>query len=145
MLAGAQQSQGQNAQAIEQYLYILERDRDNVSALNNIAWLYQEDGIPDGVKYAERAHELAPDRPEVTDTLGWLLVQNGDTNRGLVLLQEASMKAPHIPEIRYHMAVALAKAGRRDESRMVLDRLLKTGKDFQGVDEARKLRERLGN
>ena len=53
------------------------------------------------------------------------------------------MKAPHIPEIRYHMAVALAKAGRRDESRKVLDRLLKTGKDFQGVDEARKLREQL--
>ena len=122
----------------------MERDRDNVSALNNIAWLYQEDGISDGVKYAERAHELAPNSPEVTDTLGWLLVQNGDTNRGLVLLQEASVKAPHISEIRYHMAVALAKAGRTNESRKVLDRLLRTGKDFQSVDEARKLREQLG-
>jgi putative PEP-CTERM system TPR-repeat lipoprotein len=145
LLAGSLQSQGKIAEAIEQYLYILERDRDNVSALNNIAWLYQEEGLPDGLKYAERAHELAPDRPEVTDTLGWLLVQNGNFNRGLVLLQEASVKAPHIPEIRYHMAVALAKAGRRDESRMVLDRLLRSGKDFQGVDEARRLRERLGD
>jgi hypothetical protein len=42
------------------------------------------------------------------------------------------------------MAVALAKAGRRDESRKELDRLLKTGKDFQGLNEARKLREQLG-
>jgi Flp pilus assembly protein TadD len=114
-----------------------------VTALNNLAWLYQEEGNKKGVTYAERAHELAPDRPEITDTLGWLLVQNGDTNRGLVLLQEAAVKAPHIPEIRYHMAVALAKVGRREEARKVLDRLLKTDKDFQGVDEARKLRKQL--
>jgi putative PEP-CTERM system TPR-repeat lipoprotein len=144
LLAGALQSQGQNAQAIEQYLFVLQRDRDNISALNNIAWLYQEEGVAEGVRYAERAHVLAPDRPDVTDTLGWLLLQNGDTRRGLILLQEAAVKAPHIPEIRYHMAVALARAGRHDEARKVLDRLLRTGKDFQGVEEARKLREQLG-
>ena len=145
LLAGTMQSGDDNEQAIKQYLYILERDPNNISALNNIAWLYQEEGIPDGLKYAERAHELAPDQPEVTDTLGWLLVQNGETNRGLVLLQEAAVKAPHLSEIRYHMAVALAKAGRRDEARKELDRLLKTGKEFQGVDEARKLVEQLGS
>ena len=144
LLAQALQSDGHKQRATEQYLKLLEHDSGNVAALNNIAWLYQEAGDSRGISYAERAHELAPDRPEVVDTLGWLLVQNGDTNRGLVLLQEAAVKAPHMPEIRYHMAVALAKAGRRDESRKVLDRLLKTGKNFQGVDDARKLREQLG-
>jgi len=113
--------------------------------LNNIAWLYQEEGNSDGVKYAERAHELAPNRPEVTDTLGWLLVQNGDTNRGLVLLQEARVKAPHIPDIHYHMAVALHKAGRNNEARKELDRLLKTGKQFPELDDAQALRDQLGN
>ena len=144
LLANSLQSQNKTTQAIEQYLYILERNPDDVSALNNIAWLYQLEGNADGLKYAERAHTLAPERPEVTDTLGWLLVQNGQTNRGLVLLQEAAVKAPHIPEIRYHVAVALAKAGRRDEARKVLDRLLKSGKGFQGIEDAKKLRAQLG-
>ena len=143
-LASTLQSEGKNQRAKEQYLLVLEYDANNVTVLNNLAWLYQEEGNKKGITYAERAHELAPDQPGVTDTLGWLLIQNGDTNRGLVLLQEASVKAPHLPEIRYHLAVALAKAGRRDEARKVLDRLLKSGKGFQGIEEARKLRGQLG-
>ncbi len=61
-----------------------------------------------------------------------------------MLLQEAAVKAPHIPDIRYHMVVALDKAGRRDEARKELDRLLKTGKAFPDVDKARVLRDQWG-
>ena len=76
-------------------------------------------------------------------TLGWLLVQNGEINRGLALLQEARVKAPHIPDIHFHMAVALYKSGRVGESRKELDRLLRTGKTFPELDEARALHEQL--
>ncbi|GMQ87343.1 MAG: PEP-CTERM system TPR-repeat protein PrsT [Gammaproteobacteria bacterium] len=144
MLAMALQSAGQQQSAIEEYQQVLEYDADNVAVLNNLAWLYQEAGSPEGVKYAERAHELVPDRPDVSDTLGWLLVQNGEINRGLVLLQDAAVKAPHIPDIRYHMIVALDRAGRRDEARKELNRLLKTGKVFPDIDKARALREQWG-
>ena len=144
LLATSLQTQGMNPQAIEQYLLILEQDPDNIAALNNIAWLYQDAGNPEGLKYAERAHALVPGRPEVTDTLGWLLVQNGEISRGLVLLQEAAVKAPHIPDIRYHMVVALDKAGRRDEARKELDRLLKTGRTFPDIDKARALQAQWG-
>lgn len=145
LLAQALLSAGQHPQAIEEYLMVLEYDRHNVTVLNNVAWLYQEQGNSEGVKYAERAYELVPGRPEVIDTLGWLLVQNGDTNRGLVLLQEAATKAPHIPDIRYHMAAALEKAGRREEARKELDRLLKSNKSFPERDKAEALRVQLGN
>ena len=74
-----------------------------------------------------------------------MLVQNGETNRGLVLLQEAATKAPHIPDIRYHMAAALEKAGRRDEARKELDRLLKSNKAFPERDKAAALRDELGD
>lgn len=144
VLAASLQAQGLNRQAVEEYLMVLERDPNNVTALNNIAWLYQDAGNPEGVKYAERAHALVPGRAEITDTLGWLLVQNGDVSQGLVLLQEAAAKAPHIPDIRYHMIVALDKAGRRDEAREALDRLLKSGKAFSELDEAKLLREQWG-
>jgi Tfp pilus assembly protein PilF len=130
LLASALQDAGHNQQAIEQYLKLLAHDPENVAALNNVAWLYQETGDSKGIRYADRAHELAPERPEITDTLGWLLVQYGDTNRGLVLLQEARVKAPHIPDIHYHMAVALYKSGRTGEARKELDRLLRTGQAF---------------
>ncbi len=43
-LAMALQLAGQRQQAIEEYLKILEYDADNVTALNNVAWLYQEEG-----------------------------------------------------------------------------------------------------
>ena len=144
LLAQSQLSAGQPAAAIEAYRKLLEVDSDNVNALNNLAWLYQGENNPQGIEYAERAYQLAPHRPEVIDTLGWLLVQHGDTNRGLVLLQEATTKAPHLPDIRYHMAAALAKAGRPEEARQVLDRLLKSDKAFPERDQAEVLRKQLG-
>ena len=145
LLAQALITAGRHPLAIEEYLKVIEHDPGNVTALNNIAWLYQEQGnYPEGVKYAERASQLAPERAEIIDTLGWLLVQNGETNRGLVLLQEARVKAPHIPDIHYHMAVALHQAGRTSEARKELDRLLKTGKTFPDIDNARALRRELG-
>jgi hypothetical protein len=42
------------------------------------------------------------------------------------------------------MAVALHRAGRNDEARKELDRLLRTGKDFPGIEDARALRAQLG-
>jgi putative PEP-CTERM system TPR-repeat lipoprotein len=126
-----------------EYHKVLEQDPDNVTALNNLAWIYAEAGDPAGLDYAERAYALVPDRPSVIDTLGWMHVQIGDTTRGLVLLQEAVVKASHSPGIRYHMAVALDKAGRRDEARSELDRLLKSHPSFPERDRALLLRKRL--
>jgi thioredoxin-like negative regulator of GroEL len=54
------------------------------------------------------------------------------------------MKAPHIPDIRFHMAAALEKAGRRDEARKELGRLLKSNKTFPERDKAEALHEQLG-
>ena len=137
---------GQQSQALSEYLVVIEHEPTSVTALNNVAWLYQQQGnYTDGVKYAERAHRIAPESPEVTDTLGWLLVLNGKTNRGLLLLQEARIKAPHIPDIHYHMAAALAKAGRRDEAHKELSRLLNSHKSFTDREKAAALLDQLGS
>jgi len=143
MLAMALQRTEHQQRAMEEYRKVLEYEPDNLAVLNNLALLYNEAGNPDGVKYAEHAHDLAPDKPEITDTLGWILVQNGDTNRGLVLLQEARVKAPHIPDIQYHMAFALNQAGRSAEARKELDRLLRSNQAFPDRDKAIALRDQL--
>jgi putative PEP-CTERM system TPR-repeat lipoprotein len=144
LLIGSLEQRGALGPAIEQYLKILEYRPEHVGTLNNLALRYQASGNPAGLQYAERAHRLAPERPEVTDTLGWLLVENGELNRGLVLLQEARLQAPHNPEIHYHLAVALHRAGRSDEAREELERLLESGQAFPGIEQARALRAQLG-
>ncbi|MDH3979079.1 MAG: PEP-CTERM system TPR-repeat protein PrsT [Gammaproteobacteria bacterium] len=142
VLATHLQQQKRLDEATTEYLAILGQDPDNITALSNLAWLYQKQGSDKGIAYAEQAYELAPQRAEVIDILGWLLVQNGQHQRGLVLLQEAATLAPREAGIRYHMAAALVKVGRTEEARKELERLL-GGKDFPAAGEARSLLERL--
>jgi putative PEP-CTERM system TPR-repeat lipoprotein len=142
-LASQLQQQGHDPDALEEYLAVLEHYPGHIGALKNVALLYHAEGSDEGIRYAKKAYELAPGRPDILDTYGWLLVKGGDSRRGLVLLQEAVVKAPHLPEVRYHMAVALAEAGRNDEARGELERLLDKQADFPGAGEARELLDQL--
>ena len=73
--------------------------------------------------------------------LGWVdhLLERGDIERGLELVREAADKAPHLPSVRYHLAVGLAKNGRKEDARREVDRLLREHQEFPEIDEARAL------
>ena len=79
------------------------------------------------------------------DTLGWFYVETGRIEQGLKLLQKALDIALHESDIRYHWAVALHRAGRNEEARKELDRLLHTDPDFPQAAEARSLLVKLQN
>ena len=66
-------------------------------------------------------------------------MQLGDPKRGLELIRQASTYAPHVPEIRYHLAVALHKNGHAEEARKELERLLRARSDFPQRKEAQAL------
>lgn len=100
-----------NLQAIEQYQTLLRAVPNNATLLNNLANLYQEEEDPRALATAEKAYKLETDNPGIADTLGWILVKQGDPKRGLPLLEKAAARAPKQPEIRYHLAYALAKGG----------------------------------
>ena len=87
--------------------------------------------------------EEVPDRPEVSDTYGWLLVQSGKLQQGLGILREAAEAAPEHAEINYHYATALADAGRNDEAAARLEKLLAGSGDSPDRDRAARLLERL--
>ncbi len=74
-----------------------------------------------------------------THRLASALVEQGDTARGLPLLQKASSQAPNSMEIRYHLAQALHKSGDKAGARRELDKLLAPGTQFAHADEARAL------
>jgi putative PEP-CTERM system TPR-repeat lipoprotein len=118
---------------------ILQRHPNNPVALNNLAWAYQQEKDPRALATAEQAAKVSRDSPAVLDTLGWLLVEQGNTARGVPLLQQAVAQAPNAPVIRYHLASALARAGDKKAARKELDTLLSQNKPFAEIEDARAL------
>lgn len=125
------------------YEALLEFVPDNPSALNNLAWLYEQAGDPRALEVAERAHRLSPRSPEMADTLGWILVRSGTLVRGLHLLKEAHRKRPDNPSIAHQYAYALVASGQRRRAREVLDRTLEAHAVFPERSAAESLLGRL--
>jgi putative PEP-CTERM system TPR-repeat lipoprotein len=128
--------------AIEHYEWLQQKQPDNMVVLNNLAWAYQQVKDPRALETAERAYKLS-DNPATTDTLGWILVEQGNTKRGLELLQKAVTAAPKTSEIRYHLAQAWNKAGDKAKARSELETVLSANPKFSQRAEAEKLLEQL--
>ena len=141
--AGVFLANKQNKAAIDQYQAVLRQNPNHVPTLNNLAWLYQQENNPRALEHAEKAHQLAPDNPAILDTLGWILVEQGDMTRGLPLLQKAVTQAPEAAEIRYHFVLGLVKSGDKAKARKELEQLLATGKDFPKIEAAKALLKQL--
>lgn len=139
MLAMTYQTEGRDAEAIGAYERLAQSGEPNLIVLNNLAWLYQKAGDVRALETARKAYDLDPNRAEVADTYGWILVQQGMAQEGLTILQQAYVSYPTHAEIGYHVAVALSKTGRNDESVRLLRRLLKESADFEQAAEARAL------
>ncbi len=118
---------------------LVKRNPNNGAALNNLAWAYQQDKDPRALATAEQAYKVAANNAAVMDTLGWMLIEQGNVERGLPLLQKAVGANPNAPEIRYHLAVGLHKSGDKKGARKELETLLAQNKPFAQLDEARSL------
>ena len=131
--------EGNYQKAVEHYEVLLKMQPDNVVLLNNLAFAYHQ--LKDGraLAMAERAYKLQPEDPVIADTLGSMLVEQGNTKRGLELLQKAVTAAPKAAEIRYHLAQAHVKAGDRAKARQELEKLLGDFPDSRYAKEANQL------
>jgi putative PEP-CTERM system TPR-repeat lipoprotein len=134
------------AEARTAYAKLLELEPDNPQVLNNFALALQQQNPQQARQYAEKALSLAPDNAAVMDTLGLVLLAQGDTQRALELLRKASQLQPLEREIRYHLAKALVKDGQKDDARQLLRRALadKTAA-FESRPEASALLKELGD
>jgi tetratricopeptide (TPR) repeat protein len=112
-LALALDSSGRWEEAEKEYGAVLRIDPDNAVALNNMAYLMsQHGGDPDiAVHDAERAAQLAPQLPEVNDTLGTVYLANGMTDAAMEIFRQILKKSPANAE---HLALRLAEKGQRD-------------------------------
>ncbi|HEY9099853.1 MAG TPA: XrtA/PEP-CTERM system TPR-repeat protein PrsT [Thiobacillus sp.] len=130
---------GQDKEAITQYQTILRLAPENPGVLNNLAGLYQRARHAQALPTAEQAHKLAPSNPAIQDTLGWILVEQGQASRGLTLLKQALAQAPKNETIRYHHAIALARTGNKAQARQELERLLRDTPAFSEAAAAKAL------
>jgi putative PEP-CTERM system TPR-repeat lipoprotein len=140
LVAESAARRGDYAGALRHYASVLSTRPNDVAALNNAAWVGAKVGDAHALPYAERAHELAPQRADVKDTLGMLLVESGDTQRGVQLLRQALELAPASANIRLDLARALIKAGQKESARKELDELAKLGNQYAQQAEVTRLR-----
>jgi putative PEP-CTERM system TPR-repeat lipoprotein len=129
------------ADAETQLNAVLAIRRQDVAALNNLAWVKQQLGDLNAAKsLGERAYFETP-LPEVADTLGWIVAQQGDTANALMLLSQAiNATAPAARAIaEYHYGSVLNTAGRVDDARTQLARAVASKAAFPDRDKARAL------
>lgn len=130
---------GNFALARSNYESVLKLAPDDSGVLNNLANVLLRLKDPAAIKIAEQALAKNPGNPNAIDTLGWILFQNGQTDRALTMLRDARLRVPNNAEIRYHLAVVLAQTGRKNEARDELEAVLKAGNSSEFTADAQAL------
>ncbi|HBD10600.1 MAG TPA: PEP-CTERM system TPR-repeat protein PrsT, partial [Porticoccaceae bacterium] len=145
VLATALMQENRLKESADQFNALLEQNPVHAAALNNLAWVYYQLRDNRSVSYAVRAPEAAPESAEVLDTAGWILLEAGDTDKGVTYLKQAHEKVPENPVVTYHYAAALAKTGKSGDALRMLEGLQKTDDVFDGLQDALALYNALKN
>ena len=131
------------AGAIKQYRVLLDGQPENPMLLNNLAWVMAQTKDAKALELAEKANQLAPEQPAIMDTLGGILVDKGELERGLELIAKAKTLQPHDPRIRFSLATALMKAGKKAEAKKELEELAAQGEKIPMHAEVNELLKNL--
>jgi tetratricopeptide (TPR) repeat protein len=115
-------------------------------AANNLSMLlvkYRKDAASlDRAKQLASRFAVSPNA-SFLDTYGWVLYKRGEAAEAVNALRNASSKAPNSPTALYHLGMAEALAGQPEAARDALTRSLKSGKNFDGMDEAKATLDKL--
>ena len=118
------QLSGENAAAVAVYRQVLQREPDNVLALNNLAWTLSldrknQDKVRESLAHIQRAIELAGPLDELLDTRARILFESGQPEAGLRDMCEAVAEAPSAARLKDY-AIMLRKVGKAKEAEQAL-------------------------
>ncbi len=142
ILAQGYLRRGDLSGARKEFEHLKEQGLKTAEIYNNLAIIYFKQGDPQAIDQAQRAFALDPERAEINDTLGWLLVNAGEAATGLRYLRSAHARSSTNPEIRYHLAYALYQLQRYQEAFDELGQALAQGR-FSGYPQAKALQSKL--
>jgi putative PEP-CTERM system TPR-repeat lipoprotein len=121
------------------YEAILEIAPDNLIALTNLSWHLRQSDNKRSSELAERAVQLAPDSPQVLDTVAIAAYFGQDYRRANRSIQRAIVRAPDNRGYRYHQAMIRVALGKSSEAIDILERLLQPKEEFPEENKARAL------
>lgn len=116
-------AQGKPEKAAELLQKIADKNPRNPVLLNDLAWAQLEAKRPEALKTASRAAELAPNSPEILDTLGMAQAQAGKQTDAISTLRTAVNLAPKVPSSTLHLAELYVAAGNRKEAASLIQTL----------------------
>ncbi len=141
LLAVSLSGQRRDDEAIEQYNIVLQRNPQSILAANNLAaTLIDQKGDPKSLEHAltlSRKFESQPPNPYLLDTLGWAHHKLGHEAEAVRLLKQATALAPDHPVLNYHLGAVFTKLGQPVDAKTHLEKAVKAGKPFAGLEEAK--------
>ena len=125
---------------------VLSKQPNDPAALNNLAWIDQQQHQPEQARTLAQRSWLLSATPQAADTLGWILLggeqgppEAGQAATALDLLRQAAASLPADPSVQYHYAVALKDNGETQPAAAILAKLVAQPATFDEQPLARKL------
>jgi tetratricopeptide (TPR) repeat protein len=122
-------SAGKWPEARQVYTATLKMEPNNAVALNNLAFLTAEHGgageLDTALTMAQRAKQLLPNLPEVSDTLGWIYLKKNLSGDAVDIFKDLVAKVPNSSTYRYHLAMAYYQQGDKVRAQSELQIALK--------------------
>jgi uncharacterized protein (TIGR03790 family) len=134
------------AKAMERFRQVLKVQPKSVIALNNLAYsLAVRQKAPEEARpLAQRAVSLAPNNPEIVDTLAWIEHLLGNDREAARLLRPVVQKGTGSADIRLHAAIVFAAIGEDRAADAQLKEALRLDPKLAEKDDVKTLRTRLG-
>jgi len=133
------------ANAKQSYQKALELDSNNALASNNLAYLLLQNGgdVDQALSLAQTARHGAPNSPGFADTLGWALYHKGYYQQSIDLFQQALQLAaksnrPDNANFHYHLGLAYEKAGKPEQAKKELQRVLQINPNYSNAADVKK-------
>ena len=107
------EQQGKPDLAKQRYQEVLALDSRAGTAANNLAWLMAESGedLDEALRLAQSAVAVAPETPQIVDTLGWVYYKRGLSKSAIEQFQKAIEQEPRNGIYHYHLGLAFIQAG----------------------------------
>ncbi len=128
--------------AEQDLVYALKLSPEQPSVLNYLAYSWADRGehIEEARGMLDRAIQARPNEGAFIDSLGWVLLRQGDTSGAIKQLEHAVELQPEDSVINGHLGDALAAAGRTREAEFQWRRALNLNPE---PDEAKKLNDKI--